>query len=84
MLLEVIKLDQFIWSQGLNSTQNLLIGPFSSEYFILRRIFMFIYFQIAEGHVITYNLQRIVLLEFYIDQLDFFHGCSLYFRMAEI
>jgi hypothetical protein len=84
MLLEVIKIDQFFWSQSLNTTQDLLIGPCSSKYFILRKIFMFIYFQITEGHVITYNLHQIVLLEFDIDQLDFFKGRSLYFQMAEI
>jgi hypothetical protein len=74
MLLELIKIDQFFWSQSLNMTQDLLIGPCSSEYFVLRKIFMFISFQIAEGHVITYNLQRIMILEFDIDQLDFFQG----------
>jgi hypothetical protein len=32
---------------------------------------MFISFQVVEGHVITYDLLRIVLLKFDIDQLDF-------------
>jgi len=79
VLLEFIKLGQFIWSQSLYLTQDLLIGPCSSEYFILRRIFMFISFQIAEGHVITYDLLWIMLLEFDIEQLDFVQGRGLYF-----
>jgi hypothetical protein len=74
MLLEVIKIDQFFWSQSLNTTQDFLIGPCSSEYFVLRKIFMFISFQIAKGHVITYDIQRIMIPEFDIDQLDFFQG----------
>jgi hypothetical protein len=66
------KTQPFIWSQSLSLTQDLMKRPFSLKYYVLRRVFMFIYFQIVEGHMIAYDLLRIVLLEFDIDQLDFF------------
>jgi hypothetical protein len=45
---------------------------------------MFIPFQIAVGHVITHDLLWVVLFEFNADQLYFFQGRGLYFRVTEI
>ena len=84
MILKIDKTSLLIPGKGLNFVICLLIRPKSLDYFIIRGVFVHIYFHVELGQVVFHNLVRVVSFEFNVNQFDIFQSHNLHFGVTEM